>query len=143
TRELPLPADRLRGRARERHHPRGSRAPAQPRSLAERGRRGPAPARGCLPPVQGRGVGASCHGASGQGIDAPALNSRQFLGSVEDEQMHGIIAGGIPGTEMPAWWNEYGGPLTDQQIQAIVAYIRSWQKTAPDRPDWRNPSGMG
>jgi mono/diheme cytochrome c family protein len=86
---------------------------------------------------------ASCHGASGQGIDAPALNSRQFLGSVADEQMHGIIAGGIPGTEMPAWWNEYGGPLTDQQIQAIVAYIRTWQKTAPDRPDWRNPSGTG
>lgn len=83
----------------------------------------------------------SCHGAQGQGVDAPALNSQQFLGSVSDEQMHGIIAGGVPGTEMPAWWNEYGGPLTDQQIAAIVAYIRSWQKTAPSRPDWRNPGG--
>ena len=29
----------------------------------------------------------------------------------------GIIRGGIPGTAMPAWWNEYGGPLTDQQIR--------------------------
>jgi mono/diheme cytochrome c family protein len=84
---------------------------------------------------------ASCHGVSGEGVDAPALNSQQFLGSVADEQMHGIIAGGIPGTEMPAWWNEYGGPLTDQQIVAIVAYIRSWQRTAPSRPDWRAPGG--
>ena len=78
---------------------------------------------------------------SGQGVDAPALNSQQFLGSVTDEQMHGIIAGGVPGTEMPAWWNEYGGPLTDEQIAAVVAYIRAWQKTAPSVPDWRTPGG--
>jgi mono/diheme cytochrome c family protein len=85
---------------------------------------------------------ASCHGTNGQGVDAPALNSQQFLTSVSDEQMHGVIAGGIPGTEMPAWWDEYGGPLTDQQIAAIVAYVRSWQKTAPSVPDWRNRSGQ-
>lgn len=84
---------------------------------------------------------ASCHGVSGQGVDAPALDSQQFLGSVTDEQMHGIIAGGIPGTPMPAWWNEYGGPLTDQQIAAVVAFVRSWQKTAPSVPGWRTPGG--
>ena len=84
---------------------------------------------------------ASCHGERGQGVDAPALNSQEFLQSVSDEQMHGIIAGGIPGSAMPAWLDEYGGPLTDQQIAAVVAYIRSWQDTAPSVPDWRNPSG--
>ena len=84
---------------------------------------------------------ASCHGERGQGVDAPALNSQQFLQSVSDEQMHGIIAGGIPGSAMPAWLDEYGGPLTDQQIAAVVAYIRSWEDTAPSVPDWRNPSG--
>ena len=84
---------------------------------------------------------APCHGGQGQGVDAPALNSQEFLQSVSDEQMHGIIAGGIPGSEMPAWLDEYGGPLTDQQIAAVVAYIRSWQETAPSVPDWRNPSG--
>ncbi len=83
---------------------------------------------------------ASCHGVNGEGVDAPALNSQQFLQAVSDEQIHGIVAGGIPGTEMPAWWNEYGGPLTDQQIQALAAYLRSWEKTAPSRPDWRNPT---
>jgi mono/diheme cytochrome c family protein len=86
---------------------------------------------------------ATCHGEAGQGIDAPALNSQEFLGNVTDEQIHGIVAGGIPGTEMPSWWNEYGGPLTDQQIQAVVTYIRSWQRSAPSVPNWRNPSGSG
>lgn len=83
---------------------------------------------------------ASCHGTSGEGGSAPALNSQEFLSSVTDEQMRGIIAGGIPGTEMPAWWNGYGGPLTDQQLQAVVTYIRSWEKTAPSVPDWRSPA---
>lgn len=86
---------------------------------------------------------ASCHGVNGEGVDAPALNSQEFLKSVADGQMQGIIAGGIPGTEMPAWWNEYGGPLTDEQIVAIVAYVRSWEKTAPSIPEWRNPQPSG
>lgn len=86
---------------------------------------------------------AACHGMNGQGVDAPALNSQQFLKGTTDEQVVGIIKGGIPGTEMPAWWNEYGGPLTDQQIQEVVAYIRSWEKTAPSCPDWRTPACSG
>jgi len=42
---------------------------------------------------------------------------------------------------MPAWLADYGGPLTDQEIAALVTYIRSWEPTAPSRPDWRTPSG--
>jgi mono/diheme cytochrome c family protein len=86
---------------------------------------------------------ASCHGDNGQGVDAPALRSQQFLSSIVDEQMHRIVAAGITGTEMPAWSDEFGGPLTDDQIAAIVAYVRSWQKNAPSVPDWRNPQGTG
>jgi mono/diheme cytochrome c family protein len=84
---------------------------------------------------------ATCHGKTGQGVTAPALNSQEFLSSVTDEQIAGIIAGGVPGTEMPAWLADYGGSLTQQQIDAIVAYIRSWQADAPNRPDWRTPQG--
>jgi mono/diheme cytochrome c family protein len=84
---------------------------------------------------------ATCHGAQGEGGTGPALNSKEFLESVSDEQMHGIVAGGIPGTAMPAWLDEFGGPLTHQQIAALVAYIRSWQATAPSVPNWRTPSG--
>lgn len=86
---------------------------------------------------------AACHGTNGQGVDAPALNSQEFFEGTSDEQIAGIVRGGVPGTAMPAWWNEYGGPLTDQQIAEVVAYIRSWEKTAPSCPDWRTPSCPG
>jgi len=82
---------------------------------------------------------ASCHGLDGQGGDGPALNAKEFLGEVADEQIHSIIAVGIPGTEMPFWWTELGGSLTDEQIAAIVAYLRSWEEDAPSRPDYRTP----
>ncbi|MDP9327661.1 MAG: c-type cytochrome [Actinomycetota bacterium] len=83
---------------------------------------------------------ASCHGITGQGGSAPALNSQEFLTSVNDDQINGIIAGGIPGTAMPVWLNDYGGPLTDEQIAALVTYFRSWQKDAPSVPNWRTPT---
>jgi mono/diheme cytochrome c family protein len=86
---------------------------------------------------------ASCHGLNGEGIGAPALNSEQFFQGTTDEQIAGIVRGGVPGTQMPAWWNEYGGPLTDQEIAEVVAYIRGWEKTAPSCPDWRTPSCPG
>jgi len=84
---------------------------------------------------------APCHGLEGQGVDAPALNSKEFFEGTTDEQIHHLTAAGIPGTEMPTWWNELGGPLTDEQIQALVAFIRSWEPSAPSRPDWRVPHG--
>ncbi|HXJ62309.1 MAG TPA: c-type cytochrome [Actinomycetota bacterium] len=80
---------------------------------------------------------AACHGDHGQGISAPALNSQQFLGSVTDEQILRIISAGISGTAMPAWSNEFGGPLTAQETAAIVGYLRSLQRKAPSVPDWR------
>jgi mono/diheme cytochrome c family protein len=82
----------------------------------------------------------SCHGVMGQGATAPALNSKEFLSNVNDAQIHGIIAGGIPGTAMPTWLNDDGGPLTDEQIVALVTYLRSWEKNAPSVPNWRTPT---
>ena len=82
----------------------------------------------------------SCHGVMGEGVSAPALNSQEFLHRSPTSRC-GIIAGGIPGTAMPAWSTDYGGPLTEQQIQALVTYVRSWETTAPSGPDWRTPQG--
>ena len=80
---------------------------------------------------------ASCHGQTGEGGTAPALNSEQFLQSADDEQVGTLIAVGIPGSQMSAYSLDYGGVLTSQQIRAIVTYIRSWEPDAPDNPDWR------
>ncbi len=84
---------------------------------------------------------ASCHGAAGQGVDAPALNSKQFLEAATNEQISSLIAHGIPGTEMSAYSLDFGGFLTSQQINAVTTFLRSLEENAPDRPDWRDMIG--
>lgn len=80
---------------------------------------------------------SSCHGVNGEGAIGPALNSKQFLQSATDEQAATLVAVGVPGSQMNAYSLDFGGPLTSEQIEAVVAYIRSWEPEAPDRPDWR------
>lgn len=80
---------------------------------------------------------ALCHGDNGEGVDSPALNSRQFQEVATNEQIVGLARVGIPGTNMQAWSDELGGPLTDEQISAVAAFIKSWKEGAPDVPDWR------
>ncbi len=69
----------------------------------------------------------SCHGESGEGLIGPALNSKDLLEAVSDAQIGSLILTGVPGTAMPAWGQNYGGPLTDEEVRQIVAYVRSWE----------------
>lgn len=92
----------------------------------------------------------SCHGPQGGGIPgvAPALNTAEifsgarleavgFSGTVED-YLSGVIAAGRPvpseGTNypqrMPTWSQEFGGPLREDQIEALVAFIMNWEDRA-------------
>jgi len=70
-----------------------------------------------------------CHGTDGQGTRrAPALNVQTFFDKVtSDAAMIQIVSSGVPGTAMPAW----GDRLSMSEIDAIVAYVRSWAATAP------------
>ncbi len=71
---------------------------------------------------------AQCHGTTGFGSPmAPALNNALFLGQTPDAAIQQIIALGVQGTSMPAW----GGRLTEADIAALTAYLRSWEPTAP------------
>jgi mono/diheme cytochrome c family protein len=81
---------------------------------------------------------AQCHGkgANGGG-SAPTLDSKEFLKSTSDAQIAALVAGGVPGTEMPAWSLDYGGTLTAEQVQQIVTYLRSLEPRAPSVPSWR------
>ncbi len=77
---------------------------------------------------------AICHGDDGEGTTGrPALNDKQFLAEASDERIFSLISSGVPSTEMPAWNQVYGGPLTDEQIRQLAAFIRSWEPNAPDR----------
>ncbi len=83
----------------------------------------------------------ACHGANGEGGVGPALNSKQFLQAVTDKQAELFISVGVPGSAMGAYSQDFGGPLTSEQIRALAAYLRSLEKDAPDVPNWRNPLG--
>jgi cbb3-type cytochrome c oxidase subunit III len=70
----------------------------------------------------------SCHGVEAYGTRmAPSLNNQQFLGETPDAAIYQIIAGGVPETAMPAW----GGRLTEEDLSALVAYLRSLESSAP------------
>lgn len=91
----------------------------------------------------------TCHGPQGKGTPlAPALNTADlfdgtrltaagYAGTVEDF-VRGTIAAGRPvpseGTSypqrMPTWGEKFGGPLRDDQVDALVAFVMNWQDRA-------------
>ena len=93
---------------------------------------------------------AGCHGSEGVGGQAPpfTLNDDQgeFVATVtwrapalntvllrfSEEELREILVYGRPGTPMPAWGAEGGGPLTTQQIDELIAYIASIQLTSDE-----------
>ncbi len=74
---------------------------------------------------------ASCHGSNGEGGIGTALNNKTLLQTTHDDIFFSVIRSGVPSTDMPAWSVDYGGALTDEDIRSAVAYIRSWEATAP------------
>ncbi|MEZ4862508.1 MAG: c-type cytochrome [Caldilineaceae bacterium] len=76
---------------------------------------------------------STCHGDRGQGErnSGPALNTQEFLREAVDELIFNTIIDGRPGTSMPAWGQARGGPYNAQTVEDLVAFIRSWEATAP------------
>ena len=89
----------------------------------------------------------ACHGENGQNGPSMDLASPQFQALVDDNTLRDIISHGLPGTQMPAWSQQAGGILTDQQINAIIAGMRKeWAKPsafagAPPPPFHQPPGG--
>lgn len=108
----------------------------------------------------------SCHGIQGRGIEGvgPALNTAELFtgerleqigwsGTVED-YLRGVIAAGRPvpsegasyPQRMPTWGEEYGGPLRNDQVEALVSFIMNWEARALEIPEptQRTPeAGLG
>jgi len=68
---------------------------------------------------------ASCHGAAGKGGMATALSVPAFLATHDDTSITRLTSEGVPNTAMRAFGKANGGMLTDEQITAIVKYLRS------------------
>jgi plastocyanin/cytochrome c553 len=83
-----------------------------------------------------------CHGINGQGLIGPKLNGNPAVNKLTDADVIRIISGGIANTAdpsqllMPAWLEDYGGPLTQIDIQYLFALIRS------SDPDYLTKNGF-
>jgi cbb3-type cytochrome c oxidase subunit III len=75
---------------------------------------------------------ALCHGDNGEGSSGPALKDKTFLNTTDDDTFFNVISAGVPSTEMPAWNEAHGGPMTDEEVKQVVAFMRDWQATATD-----------
>ena len=75
---------------------------------------------------------ANCHGSQGEGGVGTALNNKALLKSTFDEVFFSVVRSGVPSTQMPAWSVDFGGPLTDEDVRSVVAFIRAWEPTAPE-----------
>jgi nitrite reductase (NO-forming)/hydroxylamine reductase len=74
----------------------------------------------------------ACHGENGEGLVGPALNDKALLEEASDGVLFATIQTGRPNTTMPAWGQAYGGALTDEDIHAIVDFIRAYEENAPE-----------
>lgn len=88
----------------------------------------------------------ACHGANGQGGPAMDLGNPEYEALVDDATLKKWISTGMPGTEMPAFAQSAGGMLTDSQVDAIVAGMRSeWRKAGvfggATPPPYAQPAG--
>lgn len=80
---------------------------------------------------------ALCHGKELTGYaadNAPSLVSRTFLDSATDYFISDGIVNGRPGTAMGAYGKGRSGPLDDNDVRALVAFIRSHGGPAKSLP---------
>ena len=84
---------------------------------------------------------AVCHGPTGAGYkadQAPAITHPEFLASASDAFLRSAIQMGRPGTTMSAWSVERGSPLLASDIDAVVGFLRGWDRrphpTLDERP---------
>ena len=61
-----------------------------------------------------------CHGLDGSGGTGPPLTRPTLRRAPDDVALLGVIAGGVPGTAMPASWI-----LSEVEVARIGAYVRS------------------
>jgi cytochrome c oxidase cbb3-type subunit III len=67
----------------------------------------------------------SCHGIDGKGSErAPNIADSPHTRQLSDAQLEHIIAGGIPGTGMPAFHS-----LSNSRIHQLISYLRSLEGT--------------
>ena len=92
---------------------------------------------------------APCHGERGQGAWASSL--AQVYASIDPFQfVRAVMEQGIVGATMPAWGEQYGGRLNEQQLDDIAAYVAGLPDElpraagpSPELPEKRSVNYLG
>lgn len=82
---------------------------------------------------------ATCHGSFGEGGPNPTLpgdviapiSTAEYLKTRDDFTLRAIIAQGQPNFGMSPFGTAFGGPLEEEEVDAIVAFMRAWQENPP------------
>jgi mono/diheme cytochrome c family protein len=96
---------------------------------------------------------ARCHGVEGEGgaipndpsgRTAPSLRTASLADKLRANPNYvhlavsygGVVVSGNVNSPMPAWSAEVGGPLNEQQIEAVVTLVESWaEEAASEAPE--------
>lgn len=82
---------------------------------------------------------AFCHGDFGEGGINPAnpdliispISTAEYLYTRDDTTLRAIVNRGQPDLGMSPFGLAFGGPLDEEEVGAIVAFIRAWQTDPP------------
>ena len=82
---------------------------------------------------------SSCHGAFGEGGENPSrpddiiapISTAEYLKTRDNFTLQQVISQGQPNFGMSPFGSAFGGLLEDDEINAIVDYIRAWQDDPP------------
>ena len=80
-----------------------------------------------------------CHGEFGEGGLNPTrqgdiimpISSSDYLKTRDDFTLRSVVSQGQPNFGMSPFSTTNGGPLDDQEIDAIVAFMRAWEENPP------------
>jgi mono/diheme cytochrome c family protein len=96
---------------------------------------------------------ARCHGPNGEGGPipndpdgrlAPSLRTASLAAKLRENAEYvrlvisygGVVVSGNVNSPMPAWSYEVGGPMNEQQIEAVAALVESWaEEAAAEAPE--------
>ena len=67
---------------------------------------------------------AVCHGLDGKGRQG-AMLAKPFASVQPEAFVRQVLLTGVIGATMPAWSQEGGGPLTDKEIEDLIAFVVS------------------
>ena len=83
----------------------------------------------------GGGTAQRIDPATGEGLVWPAPPLNTVFHRWDEEIVKFTIERGRPGTPMPAWGVEFGGPMTEQMVQDVMAWLKSIQLPPPELPE--------